>query len=513
MAEDPTMDMQYDPGNMTQPPDPYTVWPVKHILISIYSIAFILGLAGNMLVLFVIIRNKKMQTVTNFFLANLAVADLLVVICCIIPKLLWYITPSWPLGAVMCKLHFYMISATSCASIFILTVISVERFIAILYPLRTRQLLTAPHLMVVISFVWISSAAFNAPQIYMFETLPMLSNVYCMPTVSAFYMAIYTVICFVLFYTFPLVVMTILYGLICRKLWISTDNLHASTENGSKPVDMENKRFWNKIPTKVRYFVNSRGKKSTQLVSDDLEGLGKSADKKDAECADEVEILMDTSATQDTVIEDMKSERVGPFLLDEISEETTTYDGKHKNGPEHVPLKTKQTSVCDNDVVDDNKNTKWKTQNSLPTSQQRAKIAQSKLATTDNKKVQKKKSKREEVLAARKKVIRLLVVIVISFALCLFPVQLLAMWGTFGVVPMATLSAQLAQPLTFWLYFFNSALNPFLYAFLSDNFRKNMRNTLLPKSVQRQKQWQSRRTNLTTRSVTSEVPTETETMY
>ena len=408
-----------------------------------------------------------------------------------------------------------MISATSCASIFILTVISVERFIAIIFPLRTRQLLTARHLIIVISFVWISSAAFNVQTINASTVISWHGSSYCTSgVVSDLYNEVYTIISILVFYFIPLMVMTILYGLICRKLWVNTDNLHATAEKDSKSADPENKRFWHKIPPKVRYFVNSRGNKCIK-GSDNLEGLGKSADKKDAECPDEVQILMEIN-TDDSPKE--SNQKVGPFLLDEASEETTSPPtksrSKQNNGPvgEQIPLNSGKQLNCseaDTDNVDRNSNMKWRTQNSLPTSHQRATSRVQPSSSTQEKKG-KKKNKREEVLAARKKVIRLLVVIVISFALCLFPIQLMAMWNTYGDYPSTTFAGQMGMPIAFWLYFFNSAINPFLYAFLSDNFRRKMKETLLPKSVRRRQKW-TRQTQASGR--TSEVPTETETMY
>ncbi len=57
-------------------------------------------LAGNALVLFVVARHRKMRTVTNFFLANLAAADLCVGIFCVLPNLSVYLSPYWVLGKV-----------------------------------------------------------------------------------------------------------------------------------------------------------------------------------------------------------------------------------------------------------------------------------------------------------------------------------------------------------------------------------------------------------------------------
>lgn len=56
------------------------VFEVKAFFYSLYIIIFMLGLIGNTLVCFVIIRNKSMHTVTNYFILNLALSDILLCI-------------------------------------------------------------------------------------------------------------------------------------------------------------------------------------------------------------------------------------------------------------------------------------------------------------------------------------------------------------------------------------------------------------------------------------------------
>lgn len=50
---------------------------VQIIFSMIYTTIFMLGLTGNMLVCFVVVRNKAMHTVTNLFITNLALSDIL----------------------------------------------------------------------------------------------------------------------------------------------------------------------------------------------------------------------------------------------------------------------------------------------------------------------------------------------------------------------------------------------------------------------------------------------------
>ncbi|XP_055956639.1 trissin receptor-like [Patella vulgata] len=87
---------------------------------------------GNALVLFIILKNARMRTRPYVFLANLAVADLSVGVFCVIPSLTTFLSPVWILGENMS----YM------TSILLLTVISVERFVATMFPLRANNLFT-----------------------------------------------------------------------------------------------------------------------------------------------------------------------------------------------------------------------------------------------------------------------------------------------------------------------------------------------------------------------------------
>lgn len=78
------------------------------ILISLHIIVFIGGLVGNSLVCIAVYRNRSMRTVTNYFIVNLAIADLLVIIFCLPPTVLWDVTETWFLGDELCKIIPYL---------------------------------------------------------------------------------------------------------------------------------------------------------------------------------------------------------------------------------------------------------------------------------------------------------------------------------------------------------------------------------------------------------------------
>jgi hypothetical protein len=56
-----------------------TDWATTKVFLGVlYSLVFIVAVSGNSLVVYVVMSNKNMQTVTNLFITNLALSDLLV---------------------------------------------------------------------------------------------------------------------------------------------------------------------------------------------------------------------------------------------------------------------------------------------------------------------------------------------------------------------------------------------------------------------------------------------------
>ncbi len=49
-----------------------------------------------------------MQSVTNIFIVNLAVADMLVMLFCAPPSVIWDVTNTWIFGPLMCRIVIYI---------------------------------------------------------------------------------------------------------------------------------------------------------------------------------------------------------------------------------------------------------------------------------------------------------------------------------------------------------------------------------------------------------------------
>ncbi|XP_024115583.1 somatostatin-like receptor F_48D10.1 [Oryzias melastigma] len=99
---------------------------------------FVLGLTGNTLAIYVVLRYAKMKTVTNIYILNLAVADELYIIG--LPFLTTQnVLSYWPFGSFLCRVVMTADSMNQFTSIFCLTVMSMDRYLAVVHPIRSTK--------------------------------------------------------------------------------------------------------------------------------------------------------------------------------------------------------------------------------------------------------------------------------------------------------------------------------------------------------------------------------------
>ncbi|XP_029285769.1 neuromedin-U receptor 1 isoform X2 [Cottoperca gobio] len=120
-----------------------------------YLVIFLFGVVGNVLTCTVIARNKVMWTPTNYYLFSLAVSDLLVLLLGM-PLELYELWQNYPflLGKGGCYFKTFLFETVCLASILNVTALSVERYIAVVHPLRAKYVVTRTHAKRVILTVW-----------------------------------------------------------------------------------------------------------------------------------------------------------------------------------------------------------------------------------------------------------------------------------------------------------------------------------------------------------------------
>ncbi len=102
----------------------YLVVPIT----LVYCLIFVTGIIGNVSTCIVIARNKYMQTATNYYLFNLAVADLLVLVLGLPQETyqFWSAYP-WIFGNTFCVIRTMAAETSTYASILTITAFTVER--------------------------------------------------------------------------------------------------------------------------------------------------------------------------------------------------------------------------------------------------------------------------------------------------------------------------------------------------------------------------------------------------
>ncbi|KAL3090851.1 hypothetical protein niasHS_007226 [Heterodera schachtii] len=133
--------------------------------VVIYGLILLLGILGNLCTCLVILRNKCMQNPTNYYLFSLAISDLLLLVLGLPMELHGVFGAVYPykFGEFICKGRAFLIEFTSYASILTITCFSVERWLAICFPLRIKIFSTLDRAVKVIVAVWLCAFLAASP--------------------------------------------------------------------------------------------------------------------------------------------------------------------------------------------------------------------------------------------------------------------------------------------------------------------------------------------------------------
>lgn len=160
----------YDTSVCTSGSSQDTLSALFHVCVYfLYCAVFVVSLVGNGLVCFVVHKTPRMKTVTNYFIVNLAVGDILMTLFCVpFSFVSMLVLRHWPFGGVMCKVVNYSQAVSVMVSAFTMFAISIDRYMAIMRPLKPRLSRTAAKL--VVAVVWTCALATAAPIAFVSRT-------------------------------------------------------------------------------------------------------------------------------------------------------------------------------------------------------------------------------------------------------------------------------------------------------------------------------------------------------
>ena len=213
--------------NGTQPPSCPSASTAEKIGVTFaYCLMFIVSLTGNIVIGIIVYRTKTMRKPINFFIVNMAMSDLLFPIIMIPLGIQGLYIDSWlidgPLGQALCKLFVFVRDLSTAVSIQSLVLIAVDRFGAVILPLRS-PLISSKLCPFFILTTWIVAIAVNFPELFALKLVEYPGKLVCerrwnevFGESSSFenYLLSYKVV-----FTFiPLVLIAILYIIIYLKL-------------------------------------------------------------------------------------------------------------------------------------------------------------------------------------------------------------------------------------------------------------------------------------------------------
>ncbi|XP_014229577.1 orexin receptor type 1-like [Trichogramma pretiosum] len=241
--------------------------PYEWLLVAMHCLVFVVGLVGNFMVCMAIYRNHTMRNVTNYFIVNLAVADLLVIIVCLPPTVVWDVTETWFFGMIPCKIVLYFQTVSVTVSVLTLAFISLDRWYAICYPLRFKSTTSRAKSAIVV--IWVIALVLDIPELVVLQTVSVHGNKTHLMTQCTYNMTDAQILGFIIFkfvvlYVMPLAFIIFAYCQIIRVLWrsdIPGHNLSTRMLHSNEITSQAN------IGTPAESQLKSRRKASKMLVA------------------------------------------------------------------------------------------------------------------------------------------------------------------------------------------------------------------------------------------------------
>ncbi|CAG5123834.1 unnamed protein product [Candidula unifasciata] len=197
-------------------------------LLLAYGVLCVIAIFGNVLVCYVILKNKRLHTATNFFIANLAISDLLVAFINVPFNISRSLLNDWPFGEIPCHLVNYSLVLTCYVSTYTLTSIALDRHRVVLKPLSRRM---SKNLAIsILVLIWLVAIFLSLPygmymrviKVHFLITKEFRRCRFQSPKLFHDFERFLTITTFILQYCVPFSLISVAYGRIVKSLWART---------------------------------------------------------------------------------------------------------------------------------------------------------------------------------------------------------------------------------------------------------------------------------------------------
>ncbi|XP_071951222.1 prokineticin receptor 2-like [Antedon mediterranea] len=254
----------YSDYNTISSPDCYTIFVQPHVFVRMMlSVTYLLLILvcgfGNSLLIFIILSQRRLRSITNLLIANLAFSDMMVAIWTAPFAGYYYMIDDWVFGDVLCPVVNTVKSVSMYVSVTTLLVIAIDRYQGIFHPLEPRM--TKPTLVGIILGIWVFAILICLPTPLFTRTVSASDCerndkviTYCAEfwengKASLIYIACITVLEFIL----PMIILSFVYVRIGIQLWFHrAPPGHVTTE---RQQEITNVRKQKTIPMLITVVV------------------------------------------------------------------------------------------------------------------------------------------------------------------------------------------------------------------------------------------------------------------
>ncbi|XP_046783507.1 melanin-concentrating hormone receptor 2 isoform X7 [Gallus gallus] len=142
-----------------------------------------------------------------------------------------YSLEGWVFGSFICKAVHFFIYLTMYASSFTLAAVSVDRYLAIRYPLRSRELRTPYNAVAAMAVIWGLSVVFAGPYLSYYDLIEWESSYICMPGWEEWRRKVMDTSTFAFGYVIPVLVISLSYTRTIKYLWTAVEPLEDMSES------------------------------------------------------------------------------------------------------------------------------------------------------------------------------------------------------------------------------------------------------------------------------------------
>ena len=195
---------------------------------TILSIMCLVGVSGNIYTLVVMCQSMRTAASMYIYIINLALADLLYLLT--IPFVVCtHFLKGWYFGDAGCRILISMDFLTMHASIFTLTIMSTERYFAVLKPLDTVKR-SKSYRKAIALLVWVASLILTLPMIVSIQLMTLGNKAMCHSTLSALSYKVYISFLFCTSIVAPGLIIGYLYIQLARTYWVSQTETFKQTK-------------------------------------------------------------------------------------------------------------------------------------------------------------------------------------------------------------------------------------------------------------------------------------------